>query len=293
MPDFPIIDAHLHIYSPERLSYPWMDEVPPLRETHDLPRFFRSAAPVAVAGAIFVEVDVARGRHWDEIAYVREAALADDRLLGMVASFPLEEGDGVAAELEAFAALDLASGVRRLIERHHHEPGWCFQDSFVRNVRRLAALGLPFDLCLYHQQLPEVTELVTMCPDVVFILDHLGKPPIRAGAFEPWATHLGELARRPNVFCKLSGVTTEAHHATWTPDDIVPYVDHALACFGVERALYGGDWPVSELAGPYRRWVEVLDTLLRGESREVLEDVYVRTALRLYRTRTGPSEGVV
>ena len=97
--------------------------------------------------------------------------------------------------------------------------------------------------------------MMRQCPEVSFVLDHIGKPGIKAGLIDPWRTHIREMAALPNVVCKLSGVTTEAEHKTWTRDQLRPYIDHVIACFGPDRILYGGDWPVSELAGSYLQWL--------------------------------------
>ncbi|WP_299790571.1 amidohydrolase family protein [uncultured Marivita sp.] len=283
MPDFPIIDAHVHIFDPGRLRYAWMEVVPALQEKHDLDRFFSSTGAVQVDAAVFVEVDVDQVQQGDEIDMVHQAARADARLKGMVASLPLEQGDAALPMLEAYAARPLARGVRRLIERRHDQPGWCLQAPLLENLRRLPERGMTFDLCLYNGQLPEVTEMVDACPDTAFIVDHFAKPDAKNGVFQPWADNLRKLAERPNVMCKFSGLTTEADHATWTEAQLKPYIAHALDCFGIDRALFGGDWPVSELAGPYDRWVALLDDVLSGESDDALRQFYRGNAARFYR----------
>ncbi len=284
MPSFPIIDAHVHLYDPQAIRFPWMDGVPKLNKPFGLADFNRLTAGVAVDGLVFVEVDAAPGFHLDEAHWVETHGEADPRLRGMVASLPLEKGPaGVEADLAAFAQLPHARGVRQLLERHADEPGWALREPFIDALRRLPAYDLSFDLCLRHGQLAEATELVRRCPDVRFVLDHIAKPGIKAGTLEPWRTQMRALAAEPNVFCKISGVVTEADHTTWTYDQVAPYVAHALDCFGFDRAMFGGDWPISELASSYAGWVAVVDRVTKGVAESDLLKLYRYTAAAFYR----------
>jgi L-fuconolactonase len=147
-------------------------------------------------------------------------------------------------------------------------------------VALLSELGLVFDACVTHAQLPALTDLVARCDAVTFVLDHLGKPDVAGGRLDPWRADLARLAKLPNVACKLSGLATEADPRGWTPADLRPYLDHALACFGPQRCLVGSDWPVATLATTYDRWFDVvldcLDDLGFEERRAVLSDNAVR-----------------
>ena len=288
MPDFAIVDAHVHLYDPGRIGYPWMAGVPRLNEPHGPDRFEAALGGVEVEAAVFVEVDAAPGAHMEEARYVSGLAGEAPWLRGMVASLPLERGpDAVAADLEAYAAMPLARGVRRLIERHEGEPGWALAEPFVAAVRSLAPHGLSFDLCVKHPQLADATWLVRRCPEVRFVLDHIAKPAIREGLAEPWRTEIAELAREPNVWCKISGVATEADHGAWTREEVAPYVAHAIERFGFERAMFGGDWPVSELATSYRRWVEVVERVVSGASEPERRRLWRDTAAEFYRLEMG------
>jgi L-fuconolactonase len=131
-------------------------------------------------------------------------------------------------------------------------------EPMVAGIRLLAVHGLPFDACVREHQLRELAELVDRCPEVIFVLDHLGKPAVAQHRRQPWFDDLAALARRPNVVAKLSGLTTEADQTHWRPEDIVPYLSHALEQFGPGRCMFGSDWPVATLATPYERWVELV-----------------------------------
>ena len=283
MPEFPIVDAHVHLYDPAALDFPWMRSVPKLDRPY-LPTDFRAlTAGVDVEMMVFVEVDAAPGQNLREAEWVARQAETEPRLRGMVASIPLEKGDAARTDLDAYAKISIARGVRRLIERHANEPGWALRDEFVAGVRLLAEYGFTFDLCLYHPQLAEVTELCRRCPDVRFVIDHIAKPGIRDRLTEPWRTEMRAIAGLPNVMCKISGVVTEADHASWKEADVVPSIAHAIDCFGFDRVMFGGDWPVSELASTYRRWVEVVDTVVAGASEADRRKLYRDNAIAFYR----------
>lgn len=283
MPDFPIVDAHVHLYDPGAVTFPWMKSVPKLDRAHLPADYWRLTAGVEVEALVFVEVDAAPDQHLREATWVQARSAAEPRLRGMVASIPLEKGEAAREDLDAYAQMPLARGVRRLIERHANEPGWSLSDAFVAGMRLLPEYGFTFDLCLYHQQLPEVTELCRRCPEVSFVIDHIAKPGIRAGLTEPWRQQMREIARLPNVACKISGVVTEADQTHWQAEDVSPYIEHAIDCFGFDRVMFGGDWPVSELATSYRRWVAVVDMVMAGAADADRRKFYRDNAIVFYR----------
>jgi L-fuconolactonase len=174
----------------------------------------------------------------------------------------------------------LTVGVRRNVQ--DEPPGFLLADSMVAGVRQLAAYGLPFDACVREHQIGELTQLVDRCPEVTFVLDHLGKPGIRERRREPWFHHLSALARRPNVVVKLSGLTTEADHEHWRPDDITPYLTHAVDAFGPGRCLFGSDWPVATLATTYQRWVDLVRDATADLTAAQRSAIFADTAGRIY-----------
>jgi L-fuconolactonase len=284
LPDFPIVDAHVHLYDPEYLTYPWMKDVPLLNKLHDTAYYSERSAPVKIDKLVFVEVDVADGSQVEEARWVENQAKNDARVQGLVVSAPLERGPAaVEADIAAMARLPHVRAVRRLIQGHAAEPGWCLRPDFVEAVKLLPRYGLGFDICIFHPQMRDAIELVSRCPEVSFILDHIGKPGIKAGIREPWWHEIAELAELPNVVCKISGVVTEADHQSWTYDQIAPYVSRVLEVFGFDRCAFGSDWSVSELATTYADWVAVVDRITAGASRAELEGLYRDTATRFYR----------
>jgi L-fuconolactonase len=171
-------------------------------------------------------------------------------------------------------------GVRRSFE--FEEDSFARQLAVIEGARAAGARGLVVDLVLFSRSLAATIALIDGCPGTQFVLDHLGKPSIRERRREPWAQEIAELALRPNVACKLSGLPTEADRANWTAGDLAPYTEHALACFGPERVLYGSDWPVVNLAGGLTRWFAAVKGLLAGVDELDRDAVLRRNAERVY-----------
>jgi predicted TIM-barrel fold metal-dependent hydrolase len=282
MIDFPIVDSHVHLLDPEHLGYAWTRNAPQLNRVV-LPEHLTDAAkPVGIDRFVFVEVDVDEGEHLDEAAWIAEQAQHDPRLQGMVAALPLEQGAAVEADLERLSKHKILRGIRRLIQTQP-DPDFCIRPDFIAGLKLLSSRDLVFDICVFHHHLPNVIKMVGQCPEVRFILDHIGKPPIKAGGMDPWRQDLVELATFDNVHCKISGVTTEADHKAWTRDQIRPYIEHAIETFGFDRSMYGGDWHVLELAGTYPDWVDIVDEITRGTSEEDRRKLFRDNAIRFYR----------
>ena len=231
---------------------------------------------------VFVEVDVDYPQHMDEAEWVQELARSDSRLKGCVASLPLEQGVVLEPDLERLSRLPVVKGIRRLIQ-NQSDPEFVLRPDFINAVKLLPKFGLSFDVCIYHHQFGNVIEFIRRCPEVSFILDHIGKPGIKDGLMEPWKRHIRELSQIPNVMCKLSGVTTEADHENWNREQLRPYIDHVIESFGFNRIMYGGDWPVAELAGKYTDWIGVLDWATSGCTPEEKRGVLGGNGIRAYR----------
>jgi len=282
MPDFPIIDTHVHLYDVRRLRYGWMKDVPQLNRTSLLADFDAARGRVRVEQLVFVEVAIDAGLHLAEAEFVQELADRDSRLAGMVAHLPVEKGNAIEPDLLVLKRHKSLRGIRRLIQ-DEADPSVCIAPGFVDGVRLLGRHGLSFDICIKHWQMLFAIELVRRCPEVQFVLDHIGKPGIKHGFREPWWSQMRELARLPNVVCKISGVVTEADHANWTKDQVRPYATHAIDCFGFDRVMFGSDWTVAELALRYPAWVEIVDEVVAGASEAEKRKLYRDTATRVYR----------
>ena len=281
MPNFPIVDAHVHLYDVKRFSYGWLAGVPKINRTYLLEDFDKARGQVAVDKIVFAEVAVDPGLHLGEARFIQELADHDPRLCGIVAHLPLEKGTAVEADILALKKLRSVRGIRRLIETERN-PAFCLEPAFIAALRLLPKPGLTFDICVKHTGMAYALELVKRCPEVSFVLDHIGKPDIKNGLREPWWGQIMELARHPNVVCKVSGVITEADHQKWTAGQVKPYVAHVIESFGFDRVMYGSDWTVSELSHAYPKWVEIVDDVVRGASEGETRMLYRDTAIRTY-----------
>ena len=282
MLNFPIVDTHVHLWDPRHIRYPWLEHNARLNRPFLLADYERALGAVEVEKMVFLECDCEASQYREEAEWVTGLAVQEPRLQGMVPRVPLERGEAIRADLEALAQNPLVKGVRRLIQS---EPlGFCLQPDFIKGVQALADLGFSFELCIYHFQLNNAIELVRQCPKVTFILDHIAKPDIKARRFEPWQAEIKILSEFPNVWCKISGLATEANHQNWTKEDLRPYIDHVIGCFGFDRVMYGSDWPVSTLATDYPRWVETLFWATVGGCSEVeLRKLFRENAIQFYK----------
>jgi L-fuconolactonase len=282
MPDFPIVDSHVHLADPKRFGYAWTKNAPSLNRQVLPADLINAAAPVKIDQFVFVEVDVDFPQHLAEAAWIDGLAKSEPRLKGMVAALPLERGKEIEGELDKLRRNKVLRGIRRLIQ-NQPDPDFCIRPHFIEGLKLLSRHDLVFDICIFHHHLPNAIKMVRQCPEVRFVLDHIGKPGIKAGIIDPWRQHLRELAAMPNVACKISGVTTEADHKNWTREQLKPYIAHAIETFGFERVMYGGDWHVSELAGTYPQWVEIVDWVIEGATPAEKRKLFRDNAIRVYR----------
>jgi L-fuconolactonase len=279
---FPIVDAHVHFWNPAELNYPWLAGAPALNRTF-LPEDYPAATRTAnVSKMIFVECGCTAAQSIDEARWISEIATREPRLKGIIAQASVELGERVTGELATLDKNPIVRGVRRNLQGET-DACFCLQPNFITGVQTLAKFNFTFDLCIVHSQLPAVIQLVARCPEVFFILDHCAKPAIRDQNLDPWRKHLRELAALPNVACKISGLVTEANPARCGASDLQPYVAHAIDCFGFDRVLFGGDWPVCQLATTYDDWLTALQAILAGEPETNLKKLFQTNAERIYR----------
>jgi L-fuconolactonase len=270
------IDAHVHFWDPAALTYPWLDGVSALGRPF-LPRDY----PDDVQAMVFVEANCAPGESAREVDFVERLAAAQPRIAGTVAYVDLLD------EARRTGALDHLSGVTRVIGIRHNiqgtPRGTCLDRRFVRGVEEVGRRGYPFDLCATADQLGDVAALVERCPETQLVLDHCGKPDIRNDAFSDWARALERIACFANVSCKLSGLLTEARADQHDVRSLWPYVEHAIACFGAPRLLYGSDWPVVTLAGDLALWRSLVEQFTSHWPAADRQLLFADNAVRLYR----------
>ncbi|HYG23442.1 MAG TPA: amidohydrolase [Verrucomicrobiae bacterium] len=276
-----VIDTHQHLLYPDRFRYPWLKDVPPLSGARFGLQEYRAAAQnTGIEQTLFMEVDVDESQMEEEARFFLD--LADDsasNIIGVIAAARPERGD-FEAQVNRVMHPRL-KGFRRVL---HTQPDSLCEDSrFIANIETLARYHLTFDLCLLPRQLPRASRLLGNAGDVQFILDHCGVPNIKGHEMDAWRESIRRIAAFPNLACKVSGVAAYCDPAQVTVEAIRPYVEHCIDCFGWDRVLFGGDWPVCNLTANLCRWVEIIREILGAESVARCEQFFHRNAERIYR----------
>jgi predicted TIM-barrel fold metal-dependent hydrolase len=277
----PRIDTHQHLLYRDRFAYDWTASLPALATApFTLAEYRQASAGCDIAGTIFMEVDVPETKAADEARFF--CRLAEDPangLVGVIASGRPESED-FPAHLEAIQHPKL-KGLRRIL---HVVPDAVSQGGLFRShVTLLGKVGLTFDMCVLARQLPLAAALADAAPATQLVLDHCGVPDIAGGGLDPWRADLRELARRPNVACKISGIVAYAKPGAVTAAALRPYIEHVITCFGWDRLVWGSDWPVSNLTSSLADWVHLLEEVLANESPANRAKLYETNARRLYR----------
>ena len=242
------IDSHQHFWEYDPAQYPWItDKLARIRRSFLPPDLEPELKAADLDGCIAVQA--------------RQSVEENRFLLGLADRYPFIKGvvgwvdlraDDVERQLEQFAAHPKFVGVRH-VAQDEPDDRFLIGKEFLRGISKLKQFDLAYDILIFPKQLPAAIELVNRFPEQRFVLDHIAKPNIREQVMEPWRTHIRELAKVPNVMCKVSGMVTEAKWDTWKEDDFRPYLDVVAEAFGFERLMYGSDWPVCLLAGEYKR----------------------------------------
>ncbi|WP_133903245.1 amidohydrolase family protein [Actinophytocola oryzae] len=267
-----MVDAHHHLWDPRRRTYDWLAGLDAIGRPYteaDLRAVTPAAATVLVQTVSSVEETV------EFLAVAESSSL----VAGVVGWVDLTAPD-VAERLAELGDGPLV-GIRHQAQ-DEPDPDWLVRPEVVRGIRAVAAAGLTYDILVKPEQHEAAVELADAVPGVRLVLDHAGKPAIADGGYEPWAAFLTSIAARPNVFCKLSGLVTEADWTRWTVDGLRPYAAHVLETFGPDRVMFGSDWPVCELAATYDQVYSAARDFTAALSTSERAEVFGGTAARAY-----------
>lgn len=263
------IDAHQHFWKYDSQEYEWIDENKKVIKrdffTNDLADVQN---PLGFEGSIAVQAR----QSLKENDFLLRLAEKDERIRGVVGWVDLRSPD-VDRELEQYYKHPKFVGVRHVVQ---DEPDDLFmvRENFMRGIQRLHAYKLTYDILTFPKQLPAAIQLVKAFPDQLFVLDHISKPFIKDSVISPWDDQIRQLASFENVYCKLSGMVTEADWQNWKPEDFRPYLDIVLEAFGSDRLMIGSDWPVCLLAGEYEAVmnlvIEYIQSLSNDEQAAIL-----------------------
>jgi L-fuconolactonase len=270
------IDAHHHLWLYSAAEYGWIDDsMAELRRNFAAEDLQRELAAAAVNGTIVVQARQSD----EETRWLLSLAGETPQILGVVGWAEIM-AEGFAKQVEQLADQPRLVGLRHVVQA---EPERFFHGAaFNRGIRSMRGTGLVYDILIYERQLEEATRFVDRHPEQTFVLDHIAKPKIATGELEPWRGRIVELARRPNVCCKISGMVTEANPKSWTPEQLRPYLDAVVDAFGTERLMVGSDWPVCLVGTSYKGWWDLLRGYFAKFSEEERASIFGGCAMKTY-----------
>lgn len=273
-----IIDAHHHLWSYNEHEYPWMTgAMGALRRDYLVPDLEMVMRDSGVDGTVAVQAR----QTIEETEWLLELAAQHPFLKGVVGWVPLCSAD-VASTLDRFAKNSRLKAVRHVL--HDEEDDFfMLRDDFNRGIGILQDYRIVYDILIFERHLPQTIEFVDRHPNQIFVVDHVAKPKIREGLMSPWRERIRELGRRENVYCKVSGMVTEADWSVWSVETLRPYFDVVLSAFGPARLMFGSDWPVLELAAKYTKWVDTFRLMIADLSSHEQESICRGTAMTAYK----------
>jgi predicted TIM-barrel fold metal-dependent hydrolase len=276
-----IVDTHQHLWDKDLFHYSWLDTIPQLNRSFRMADYLAATEGLDVVKSLHLEADVDEPYMLDETRHLLALADQPDNPLEGIVACGRPENEDFKSYLDAIGGHAKLKGIRRVL---HTQPDGVGQGvTFLKNVAALPDYGLSFDICVLARQLPIAIKLISSCPDVIFILDHCGVPQVKERNLDPWRSQITEIAKFPNVSCKVSGLVAYADPQSWTAEDLRPFIDHAIGSFGWDRVMFGSDWPVCTLSASYRQWVEALQAITQGAGEVNQRKLFHDNAVRVYR----------
>jgi predicted TIM-barrel fold metal-dependent hydrolase len=279
----PIVDTHQHLWDLKKFKLPWIKEDSPLARSYLLEDYDKATEGLAVVKTVYMEVDVDPAQQDAEADFVIELCKNAEktRMYGAVIS-GRPASDGFKTYLGRFKGSKYVKGLRQVLHGPDTKAGYCLQPAFVKGVRLLGDYGLSYDICIRPGELLDAAKLIDQCPGTRFILDHCGNAAVREKDRAQWQKDIGEVARRMNVVCKVSGIVASARPKEWAADDLAPIVNHVREVFGPDRVMFGGDWPVCTLAATYAQWVAALKEIVKGSKIDEQKKLFHDNAVKFY-----------
>ena len=271
------IDSHQHFWRYNPVRDAWITDAMPVLKRHFLPQHLSKELAANDMGA---SVAVQADQSDSETIFLLDLAEKNTQIVGVVGWIDLLSSR-LADRLQHFSHFRKLRGFRHIAQA---EPDDRFlaREEFIRGVAQLHPFGFTYDILIYPKQLPAAIDLVAQLPEQRFVIDHLAKPEIRTGKIEPWATQMRRIAENQNVFCKVSGLVTEADWKLWKVDDFKRYLDIAFDAFGPGRLMFGSDWPVCLLAATYRQVKQLIEDYVEDFSPADQKMIFGGNAARFY-----------
>ena len=269
----------MHLWNLEQLHYPWLEERTSAISKNFLVKDYQQATKGChVEKMVFVECGASPEQYLQEVDWVIAQSAKDDRIQGIVAYLPIGKGEGVIPEMEELVSRKMVKGIR-----HGFNKELADSPAFVQGLQLLPRYDLSFDLNISPTQMEKAVAVVQQCPETTFVLDHLCNPNVKHKEMEDWKKYLKQLAAFEHTYCKISGIITKADREHWTVDDLRPYVLFAIETFGINRVVFGGDWPVVLLAGSYKDWLTALQSIVGDFSKQDQKKLFAQNAEKVYR----------
>jgi L-fuconolactonase len=272
------IDSHHHLWRYSAKEYDWINDAMSLLKRDFLPQDLVATMREAdIDGSVAVQAR----QSVEETRWLLELADKCDVIHGVVGWAPIAERE-LAGVLDEFRESKKLCGLRHVLQAEPDD-NYMLRPEFNAGIRTLSQYGLAYDVLIYERQLPQAIEFVDRHPEQVFVLDHIAKPLIRDEIVELWASRMREMGKRQNVWCKVSGLVTEADWSSWTAESLKPYLNTVVEAFGPQRLLAGSDWPVCLVASSYGRWFQVLNEYFEDFSIEERKAIFGETAMQVYK----------
>jgi len=271
------IDAHQHFWHYDPVRDSWITDEMAVLKRDFLPRdLIQTMHDAGIERSITVQADQSE----KETKFLLNLAAANDEIAGVVGWVDLADPN-IEAHLQHFSEYPKLRGFRHILQAEPDDR-FMLREDFLRGISCLARNNFTYDILIYARQLPAANELVRRFPLQKFVVDHLAKPSIKTGDIEQWSREIRRLARNPNVYCKVSGMVTEAEWKGWSEEDFRPYQDVIFEAFGSERLMFGSDWPVCLLAASYAQVKELVENYTRDLSAGEKANIFGLNAARFY-----------
>ena len=275
-----IVDSHHHFWQVGRFDYPWMSSSDKILYRDYLPQ---TLEPLLRQNGVAKTVLVQASNSVAESRWLLSLADANPFIAGVVGWVELANPD-VDQQLDELTAHPKFKGVRHLVESEPADD-WLIQPAVLAGLNRLSSYGVSYDLLVHTRHLRHVQTVAECCPELSLVIDHMAKPPIARGEMKEWARRIKPLVANKNIYCKLSGLVTEANWTSWRTGDLWPFVECVLEAFGPERLMFGSDYPVCLLAASYERVLESFQEILRELKDAERDRIFSENAERFYRLK--------
>lgn len=269
------VDTHVHFWEYDQQRDDWMDNMPVLQQNYLPDNLVHTLEENNIEGCVAVQASQSEG----ETMFLVDLANKHQLIKGVVGWIDLQH-ENIEERLQHFSQYPIIKGWRHVVQGEPND--FLLRPNFQRGVKALQPFGYTYDILIYHHQLQPAIEFVSKFPEQQLVIDHCAKPDIANQQIDEWKNLMQEIAKAPNVYCKLSGLVTEAKWNDWTEAELHAYLDVVFDAFGVDRLMFGSDWPVVLVSGGYSSWVKVLDSYMQNFSETDKVKVFGENAIRFY-----------